>query len=435
MNSVLGVNWVRSNLLTKLGIFFVVFASALNFRLRLVGDGVHIGGAEFALAPYDVVCFFVVPFLLIKYWDGRVRGYRDAINVSIFFFVFFSCFSFANSVEPKFTAYEAFRHIKVALLFLVFRRVFAKTDAVVGLVYAALALVFFELLISLTQLGAGEAEVTEDAAEVKEVFVEGGLVRVSGTLRHPNLLGLYLNLLLPFMVVGALHFRRAYVFYAAIVLVFFVLLMTYSRTQLALYGVILFFAFLTFKTRAGRGLYRSKLAWGAIGTLSLILLGAIAVNFDDLYERFFNAPESSSSSRLVLAEIALEMALSHPFVGIGWNTFIYAMADYDLYKAAAAFQYPVHNMYLLILSETGLVGLLSFFALLWSMYKAYRFSRLRFKLASDSNVVQASFISLVVILITGMQGWSFRADSIQFLVWVCYAIIAGMYDKARSLSK
>jgi putative inorganic carbon (hco3(-)) transporter len=422
---------IKSRSLSFYGVLFLLIAGALNFRLRLATSDVHIGGAEFALAPYDFVIFVFVPYLIGKYWSGKIYSGFDAINTAAFIFISLSFASIFNSVDPQFTIYEWLRHLKVFVLFLLLRRLFAKTNAPTALIYASLIIIFFEFFVSLSQLGAGEAEVTEDAAEVKEVFVEGGLVRVSGTLRHPNLLGLFINMLIPFSIVGVLHYKSKFQYLLALIVAFIILLLTYSRTQIALYGFILFWAFFTFDSSKGKKLYHNKASWYVVVPLLLILLGVVVANFDTLYERFFNAPESNTATRFVLAAIAVEMISEHPIVGVGWNTFVYAMSQYDFYKAAAAFQYPVHNMYLLIASETGLLGLASYLALLAAVFRAYRYCRKRLTDPFERNLLQAAFVVSVLVLITGLQGWSFRADSIQLIVWICYALIAAMFDRVR----
>lgn len=413
------------------GVFFLLFAGALNFRLRLLGDSIHIGGAEFALAPYDLVLFVLFPYLISKYWDGKFRKTSDFINVSAFLFICLSSFSIFNSVRPEFTVYEIARHFKVFILFLLLRRSFRSTNSWEALIPAAMILIFAEFFVSLGQLGAGEAEVTEDAAEVKEVFVEGGLVRVSGTLRHPNLLGLFVNMLLPFCVMGAIHFKGKFIYVASIAVAFGMLVLTYSRTQIALYVFVLVAIFFTFQSSRGKMLFKNRAAWYALAPLLVVFLIAVLINFESLYERFFNAPESNTETRFVLAAIALEMIIDKPILGIGWNTFIYSMSGYDLYKAAAAFQYPVHNMYLLIASETGGLGFISFLVLLFSIAKAYFFAKKNLKTIEERNLLQSAFVVLSLVLVTGMQGWSFRADSIQLIIWICYAVVAAMYDRAR----
>lgn len=87
----------------------------------------------------------------------------------------------------------------------------------------------------------------------------------------------------------------------------------------------------------------------------------------------FLAPESSFSRRSELAKISLKMWQSHPLTGVGLNNFTVAMDQYGYIPASTRFLQPVHNIYLLILSETGLIGLFGFLYLIFSNKKVQPF--------------------------------------------------------------
>ena len=79
----------------------------------------------------------------------------------------------------------------------------------------------------------------------------------------------------------------------------------------------------------------------------------------------FLAPESSFSRRSQLNKISWQMFLNHPLSGIGLNNFTVSMEKYGYVTATTRFLQPVHNIYLLILSETGLIGLAAFIYLFY----------------------------------------------------------------------
>jgi len=78
----------------------------------------------------------------------------------------------------------------------------------------------------------------------------------------------------------------------------------------------------------------------------------------------FLAPESSFSRRSELAKISLKMFLDKPLSGVGLNNFTAVMENYGYISSTVRFLQPVHNIYLLILSETGLLGMFGFLYLL-----------------------------------------------------------------------
>ena len=55
----------------------------------------------------------------------------------------------------------------------------------------------------------------------------------------------------------------------------------------------------------------------------------------------------------------------NPIFGIGWNTFYLVYPDYNYYiQGPHVLMYHAHNLYLNMLAETGIPGLLSFLAVI-----------------------------------------------------------------------
>ncbi len=71
-------------------------------------------------------------------------------------------------------------------------------------------------------------------------------------------------------------------------------------------------------------------------------------------------------ARLELNGVALQMFRDSPLTGIGLNNFQTAMERYDVYGLIFAGN-PVHNLYLLVLSETGVIGFLPFLLMLGAL--------------------------------------------------------------------
>ncbi len=96
----------------------------------------------------------------------------------------------------------------------------------------------------------------------------------------------------------------------------------------------------------------------------MISTGLILIVFSLSLRFSFLAPESSFSRRSQLNKISWQMFLDHPLTGVGLNNFTVSMEKYGYVTATTRFLQPVHNLYLLILSETGLIGVFAFLYLL-----------------------------------------------------------------------
>lgn len=102
-----------------------------------------------------------------------------------------------------------------------------------------------------------------------------------------------------------------------------------------------------------------------IYTGALLILFSLSLNFS------FLAPESSFTRRSLLAKMATTMLKANPLTGVGLNNFTVVMDQYGYIPATTRFLQPVHNIFLLVLTETGLIGFLGFIWLLIAPYLKY----------------------------------------------------------------
>lgn len=97
-----------------------------------------------------------------------------------------------------------------------------------------------------------------------------------------------------------------------------------------------------------------------------LLILVMAVCLPVLYVRFssiFNLDNVSLLRREQLQEVAIRIFASSPVIGVGLNNFIQVSSN-DLVAGPSRFLQPVHNIFLLSLSETGLLGFLGLLGLI-----------------------------------------------------------------------
>ncbi|MBI3109609.1 O-antigen ligase family protein [Candidatus Daviesbacteria bacterium] len=159
-------------------------------------------------------------------------------------------------------------------------------------------------------------------------------LRPYATFPHPNVLAGYM------IVVLSLLSSRILLIIGGIIIV-----LTMSRVAI-LGGFIL-------------GLLTLPKKWQLILLVSALLLSPI------LYTRFqalFSYDSLTILRREGLSIEAWEMFKSAPLFGVGLNNFI--SAQQDLVSGPSRFLQPVHNIFLLELSETGIIGLIGFIGLI-----------------------------------------------------------------------
>lgn len=195
-------------------------------------------------------------------------------------------------------------------------------------------------------------------------------VRPYGTLPHPNVLGGFLAVLLPWIIFYAARQvkekARRYAAFGYQLLVIGVgnaaLFLSFSRAAWATGGlggiIVISYWLLATKDRNSRLRFLRVLPlFLAFCFFSAVTLAAPALLASLSWVR-----------RLELSRMAVEMTRDYPLLGVGLNNFTVMMSKYGWVSGFPRFLQPVHNIYLLVAAETGLFGLAAFALLLATGY-------------------------------------------------------------------
>ncbi len=171
-------------------------------------------------------------------------------------------------------------------------------------------------------------------------------------------------------------------------------------------------------------LRRKWLRWQYV-VLLLTVLGILVVLFHGpILHRLMEDDQGAAYSRIPLNILAINMITAHPVVGIGINNFMVVANHYLTPEIYGLWLAPVHNKYLLVWSETGTIGILSFILFYlavskeaWQCYK------------SGSPI----FSPLGAALVAGLCGYAshmmvdrFGSRTVLQLLWVIAAIAFSM---------
>ncbi len=231
--------------------------------------------------------------------------------------------------------------------------------------------------------------------------------RASGTLAHPNILGPFLLFLAPAflaLAIGGRDWRVRVPAAVACLASYAGLAATMSRLPIAL---SLLEAALTLVVLLGMRLVslRQVLALAAFaGTGAVILL---MVLLEPIMERFSGDLKASFEFREQYNDVALAMWQNNPLLGVGLNHFPEHLSEHSAKlgqlvdemgegrkKFGLRVSAPVHNLYLLVMSETGTVGLVAFLVLLFGALYTGICASVR-----TSGAVQLAAIGLTVGLV------------------------------------
>lgn len=190
----------------------------------------------------------------------------------------------------------------------------------------------------------GERSFTASTPGIANFSLHGNLVlRPYGTLPHPNVLAGYLVIFLIFILFGKKNlFERI-----ALLGGTFGILLTFSRIALLVwFGVIVWYEAKQIKKTPGKYL---------LGIL-IILISFFLLTPQGSRVLQTNLSDVSLTERVRLNSYATTLFTQHPLFGVGLNNFYNAVSKIWQPKDFGLLFYlqPVHNIYLLILSQTGI---------------------------------------------------------------------------------
>lgn len=207
----------------------------------------------------------------------------------------------------------------------------------------------------------GERTFTSTTPGIANAELAGDLIlRPYATFPHPNVLAGFTVLMTTFLLVfpsnnnskGKKILLTAAIFFGVITTI-----LTLSRTGILVLGFVLvvwFFGFLSGSFK------RFLLVFLSIAFLALFFKTGFFLRFSSL-----NLSHETVVVREFLINESLKVFQTNPIAGVGLQNFLPSLAQRLNPIAPLAFFQPVHSLYLLILSETGVVGLGMFLFLLF----------------------------------------------------------------------
>lgn len=229
------------------------------------------------------------------------------------------------------------------------------------LVFCIAVAVLFQGLLGVYQNVTGNPGPLQFFGSPAYLMQKGGTNRAAGTLGHPNAFALFLAMFLPVLYLWIITTRNA-------VLMLF-------------YGIAAGFGTIAMLVANSRGVWAGfGLALMVIGLAMVIspvfrrhfigfghriaILGIggsilAAPLLPRIIERITGDDHGSAESRVPLANMAKQMIGDHPLTGVGLGNYRIAVLDYgpnSWYFDETGYPYAVHNMYLFIIAEVGLVA-------------------------------------------------------------------------------
>ena len=426
---------------------FYLFLFSIPFQVRKV---LWYEGWRFN--EWQSVSVYVTDVLLISlfiFWiagylrQGRkfsISNFQFPINFhfSIFknpdfyliLFLFISAISIKNSDDYVISWFRWLKLVEFTLFYwylsnYAFKKFGLYNSALVilisGVFQALIAILQFMKQSSLGLKYLGESVINSDLAGIASFYAATGekVIRAYGTAPHSNVLASYLLAIL-FITYCLLCSKRIFptachLLFTAYSITLFAFFATFSRVIILAWGV----SFLT-----GTMIYHSAYP-RLVRNIFLITL-VVASIFTFLYwpeimtRLVFDGEDQSVQLRSFYNQEALSGGIN--WFGVGMGNFVNWLVNRNLYLPAYAYQ-PVHNIYLLLYSETGLFGMLTFLLFLIFLIKKSFSSRTTYYLLLTTSFLFIGFFdhffltlqqgSLIFWLSFGVLTFCSRSDTIK----------------------
>ena len=375
---------------SKFRLFFL-WLTVFSLPIRLNFHLIYTDTPYSQLKGLPVSLFDIVFTCLFTYWilqlllKQRKIHFFPTISLPVIAYILLSGISISQAQDKILSFCVLLLIIKGYFVFLYFTNNINNKSEIVLIMSALAAGVILQSFVGSLQYFTGGTLGLDILGEGERAFREkvmeyGSILRVGGTIGEANSLAMYLNFFLPVLFIGFFSdndFRFRILMGVAFILGLFVEFFTFSRGGWAGLGFGLFASFYgIFNERFG-----SRMKSLSISVIIFLLATILAFGLiNDVRDRFLKSDYGSAYSRIPMMKIAFNVIRQNPLKGVGLNNYTTVMNRYDRTRESKSytFPYPVHNAFLLIAAESGLLALLCFvIALLGVFVKAANFFQVR----------------------------------------------------------
>jgi len=380
------------------------FLLTIPFSLRKIIFNFTRGFHEYETIFIYLSDLFLIGFVLIAivYFLKNKEKFRVEKKIKIWggLFLIFLGVSILKSSIPLFSLYFVFR-IFLYFLTAIFISNFIKIKIIkkeflffifsAGAIFQSIiAFLQFKIQGSLGLFFLGEPNLFWKAKGISVIPIgKIYILRAYGTFLHPNILGAFLILgflSLVYFLIKEKDFFKKLITIISLFIVLIGIITTFSRTAWAVLviSLVLIFCFLIRKKRKELGLI----------FIFLIIAGVFPF-YNFLNERVVVLKEESAVTvRISHIEIGKEI-IKNNLIGVGAGSQIYYAEKEGVFEKFGMTNpllwQPIHNMYLLIASEMGILGLLVFLIFIFKLFISNKLKD------SEILITEIIFVSFLIL--------------------------------------
>lgn len=433
--------WAERTVLFAIGATLPV-----SLKVHLVHRAEHLGGSiGLRVSITDLLLLLLGVVALPRLAGRQVRVHVDTpILVAFGAYLAFATLSLAAGGDTALGIFQLVALLQSFLAFVVVSNALSSRVRLEAFAAGVLAGLVLQAAVAVAQArwpGALNLEFLGGVEEVQDKVVRGRIDlpavdlgtttiggeltrRPTGLLIHPNVLASYFILAVPLAFAGWLVLPAAPLRLLALSgLGLGGLALYLSLSRSGWLGVAVALGLGAAAATAARAWRLTRSRKVGLALMGLAAAAGLAAGADRIARRFTETAGEAFDFRRDLGAAAWKMALEHPITGVGLNTFVDVVRDYDESGVSRLKLFPVHNIYLLELSETGMAGGLAFAALVATL--VWRTLRAARACASRGARLLALFLaaSLVGFWLAEVGDFVYRIPILTTLVWVQVGLV------------
>lgn len=330
-------------------LFLFVFLLPTQLGKHFFFDFSYISGIRIDyLSPTLYLTDLLAISLIIVHFDYIVAFVKKYIRILLIII----CLTVLNiffAENSLIALYKFIKYVELISIFIIFKNVYIRANY---FSYALVGSVAMQLFLAVLQIGNkqsiqgifyffGERYLTLSTPDIAKVSLQGvEVLRAYGTFSHPNSLAGFFLLIYAFTLFykpfNDFKLQKTFITACSTLIIF----LSFSKITI---GLLLLFTIFYF-TRIQKG--------------SNCLICSISRLFGILVLAFvFSSAQGdplSFEKRWILNQNALTIILQNPLLGVGLGNYLYEQAVFPI-KYSYHFLQPVHNIFLLFVSEAGLI--------------------------------------------------------------------------------
>jgi len=266
-----------------------------------------------------------------------------------------------------------------------------------------------------------ESVFSPDISEVAKIVFNGEkYIRAYGLFPHPNILGgfLVLSIVLTIIYFRMFHVEQSteqkqnkWIYCIILGIQLLAIFLTFSKS--AWVGLLIALAYLWYRN-VSRGTFNDFIA-EKIKYL-LLVAGIFILLIIVAKPNWYSVIGKSIDDRVFYLNVSRGTFLEKPILGVGLGQFVLSL---EKVKDIEDWQFqPVHNVFLLILNELGVIGFVLFAWFVWEIIRIVPRGTI-----PDGNYFKAIFLGFLFVMLIDHYFWDIQQG--QIMLWLILGLIAG----------